>query len=190
MDIRSSLENIGSIWAAAVAAVVAGPLGVWAGEIDPPDPAGLAVKMAIPFCCICLFLVWIWGPALGRTARRLLASATLLLGLPALAFYLLTYFSVVVSQPVPTEDGTRNIRVTVGNEFRPGVEPGNLLPAELLMDYAFDPGKIWTPASIRYSQVKLNGLFILSFALLSTAMALIAVRPTTGKTLGGTEAPA
>ena len=176
MSIKSTLENIGSIWGAAAAAMVAGPLGVWAGEVDPPDPAGLAVKIAVPFCCISLFLVWLWGPAVAKKTRRMVATLVLLLGVPALAFYLLTYFSIVVSQPIPTEDGIHTIRVTVGDEFRRRINAEDRNSLELLMDYAFDPAAIWTQQSIRGNQLKLNALFILSFVLLTAGVALISIK--------------
>ena len=177
MGIKSTLENMGGLWAAVVAAVIAGPLGVWAGELDPPDPAGLAVKIAIPFCCICLVLVWLWGRNISQGARRILASITLVMGVPALAFYLLTYFSVVVAQPIPTEEGLRTVRLTIGNEYRSRINAEDSTPSELLLDYAFDPSKIWTRDSIRSNQIKLNALFILSFSLLSAGFAFISIRP-------------
>ncbi|MBB5210118.1 hypothetical protein [Microbulbifer hydrolyticus] len=177
MSIKSTLERVGGIWAAVVAAVVAGPLGVWAGELDPPDPAGLAVKIAIPFCCICLVLVWLWGRNVSQVTRRILASITLVMGIPALAFYLLTYFSVVVAQPIPTETGMRTVRLTIGSAYRSRIEVQDRTPSELLLDYAFDPSKIWTRDSIRNNQVKLNSLFILSFSLLSAGFAFVSIRP-------------
>lgn len=180
MSIKSTLENVGGIWAAVVAAVVAGPLGVWAGELDPPDPAGLAVKIAIPFCCICLVLVWLWGRTISQKMRRILASITLVMGIPALAFYLLTYFSVVVTQPIPTEEGMRTVRLTIGSEYRARIDADDRAPSELLLDYAFDPSKIWTRESIRSNQIALNALFILSFSLLSAGFAFISIRPEKG----------
>lgn len=176
MSIKSILDNTGSVWGAAAAAVVAGPLGVWAGDVDPPDPAGLAVTIAVPFCCICLFLVWLWGPVVAQKTRRLLATCVLLMGVPALAFYLLTYFTIVVSQPIPTENGMQTIRVTVGDELRQRINADDRNSLELLMDYAFDPAAIWTQQSIRSNQLKLNALFILSFVLLTTGVALISVK--------------
>ena len=177
MNIKTMLENMGGIWAAVVAAVIAGPLSVWAGELDPPDPAGLAVKIAIPFCCICLVLVWLWGRSITQRTRKILASVTLVLGVPALVFYLLTYFAVVVAQPIPTEEGLRTVRLTIGSEYRSRIDDEDRAPSELLLDYAFDPSRIWTRASIRNNQVKLNGLFILSFSLLSAGFAFVSIRP-------------
>lgn len=156
--------------------MVAGPLGVWAGEVDPPDPAGLAVTIAVPFCCISLFLVWLWGPAVARKTRRIAATLVLLLGLPTLALYLLTYFSIVVSQPIPTAEGIHTVRVTIGDELRQRIKADDRNSLELLMDYAFDPAAIWTQPSIRSNQVKLNALFILSFILLTAGVALISIR--------------
>jgi len=182
MGLKATLENVGSIWGAAAAAVVAGPLGVWAGEVDPPDPSGLAVTIAIPFCCICLFLVWIWGPLLSPTLRRVLASLALVAGVPALAFYLMTYFNVVVAQPLPTADGMKTVRITVGSELRSRIQADDRNAVELLMDYAFEPDKIWTRQSIASNQLKLNGLFILSFSLLAAGIALFSIKPESTRT--------
>ncbi len=176
MNIKSALEQVGVAWGAAAAAVVAGPLGVWAGEVDPPDPAGLAVKIAVPFCCIALFLVWIWGSSIGPSLRRWLASLSLLLSLPCLAFYLLLYFGSVVSLPVTTADG-QSVRVTTGSELRQRIPRDDRSSMELLLDYAFEPGLIWTEKSIRSNQLMLNGLFILSFSLLTTGIALLSLKP-------------
>ena len=177
MSIKSTLQNGGGIWAAVVAAVLAGPLSIWGGELDPPDPAGLAIKLAIPFCGVCVVLAWLCARRVSLGVRQWLAGLSLVLGLPALAFYLLTYFSVVVTQAIPDAQGMRTARLTIGNEYRSNVEPADSTPKELLLDYAFDPAKIWTEGSIRNNQIKLNALFILSFSLLSAGFTLIAMRP-------------
>lgn len=176
MKPRDLVGSFRSIWGAFAGAVVAGPLGVWAGGLDPPDPPGLAVLIATPFCAVLLILCMLWVPQRSDAARRWIATALLGAGLVVLMAYLASYFGVVVHQPKGTAEGQEVIRVVVGSTLREGIEARGRTATELLLDYAFEPKRIWTEASLGRNQLRLHALFTAGFALLTAGVGVLAVR--------------
>jgi hypothetical protein len=176
MKIADRLEAFRSSWGVATAVILAGPLGTWAGGIDPPDPPGLAVMLATPFCVVVLLLCMLWGPRMTAGIRRWLATGLLIAGVAILVLYLAAYFTSVVHQPKHTPAGPQTVRITTGSQLRDGMDPRGRTPQELLLDYGFDPQRIWTPKSLVERQLLLHGLFTLSFMLLTGGVAIFAIR--------------
>ena len=181
MKLEASLQLFRSSWGVATAAVLAGPLGIWIGGIDPPDPSGLAVIIATPFCVVVLLLCMLWGPRISNSTRRWLATGLLIAGLPMLVWYLVVYSNSVVHQEKYTPEGTQIVRITTGSELRNDVKARDRTSTDLLLDYGFDPKRIWTPDSLIQNQFRLHGLFTMSFLLLTGGVAILAVRKRTLK---------
>jgi hypothetical protein len=181
MKLADSLKFFRWSWGAATAAVLAGPLGIWAGGIDPPDPPGLAVTVATPFCVVVLLLCMHWGARMSAGVRRWFATGLLIAGLIILVWYLAAYFGSVVHQSKNTPDGIQTVRVITGSQLREGMDARNRTSTDLLLDYGFDPKRIWTPESLLQTQLRLHGLFTISFMLLTSGVAILAVRETSRK---------
>lgn len=66
--------------------------------------------------------------------------------------------------------------MVVGSTLREGIQARGRTAAELLLDYAFEPERIWTETSLRRNRLRLHALFTAGFALLTAGVGVLAVR--------------
>ena len=174
MSLQALFRSFRSLWGLATAAVLAGPLSVWAGGIDPPEPAGLAVVIATPFCIIVLLLCWLWVPQLSDALKKWIATALLTGSLVALVWYLSSYFEYVIHVSILASEEPRTVRLVIGSTLRQDMGANGRDTMELLENYAFDPKRVWTESSVLHNQVRLHLLFTAGFALLTAGFGILA----------------
>jgi multisubunit Na+/H+ antiporter MnhB subunit len=177
MKLAEFFESFKSVWGGAAVAAAAGPLGLWAMDLEPPWPPSVG-KVATLICTVAVLLAYIvsrsFAPRSKRAQKtRLIAMGMLVLGLIAILGYLWAFGRYIVTDSIERGGRTEIIRTIVGSELRPGVEPG-ATPVDLLRDNLYDAEAVWTPQSISTARMALLLSFVLSFFLLTFGAALLA----------------
>lgn len=175
-----------SVWGGAVVAATAGPLGLWALDLQPPWPSS-AGRVATLFCTVAILLAYIVsrslagggkrdaGPGSKRARKaRWIAIAMLSLGLATAIGYLWAYERFVVTDSIERGGRTEIIRTIVGSELRQGIDAGSATQLDLLRDNLYDPEAVWTSRSIGNARLMLLTSFVLMFFMLTFGAALIA----------------
>jgi multisubunit Na+/H+ antiporter MnhB subunit len=172
------LVSFKSVWGGAVVAATAGPLGLWAMDLEPPWPPSVG-KVATLFCAVAVLLAYVvsrsFAPRSERAKTvRLIAITLLAVGLTAILAYLWAYSHYVVTDSIERSGRTEIIRMIVGSTLRPGIEPGTATQLDLLRDNLYDPEAVWTRQSISTARMILLISFVLSFFMLTFGAALLA----------------
>jgi hypothetical protein len=178
MNLAQFFGSFKSVWGGAVIAATAGPIGLWAMDLEPPWPPSVG-KVATLFCAVAVLLAYVvsrsFAPGSKRAkTTRLLAIALLALGLIAILGYLWAYSRYVITESVERGGRTEIVRMIAGSQLRPGVKPGDATQLDLLRDNLYDPEAVWTPQSISTVRMMLLSSFVFSFFTLTFGAALLA----------------
>ena len=180
MNIADWAKSFKSIWGAGVLIATAGPLGLLVPDLYPPWPE-YSYLVAVIFCAVVSIVSFTVGlayahqPRSQRKLQTLLASACLLLGLTSLIWYFSAYSTrvVVETQVVGTEQ--HQLRFVVGTDMRADMDKTSD-HLELLRDNQYNPERVWTPESLRFSRLLLLITFLVAFSMLTLGMGLLATR--------------
>ena len=178
MSLADFFGSFKSVWGGAAVAATAGPLGLWALDLEPPWPSS-AGKVATLFCAVAVLLAYVVSRSItprskGAKKLRVIAPATLALGLIAIVGYLWAYGRYVVTDSIDRGGRTEIIRMIAGSELRPGIQAGTATQLDLLRDHLYEPEAVWTPQSISTARMLLLLSFVLSFFMLTFGAALLA----------------
>lgn len=164
------LEGLKSAWGMTMAAVAAGPLALWTSDLQPPWPEGSTI-VAMTACAAAIWLALVINAGIRRQVHsRAISAAVLVAGLVLGCAYFWAYGRYVVTLDV----GPRVLRVVIGDEFRPGISLKERTLRETLDDSLWQPEKIWTESSLRFSNGCLLATFVAGFFCLTLGSALVA----------------
>lgn len=179
MKIAEQLASFKSVWAAAAVAAGAGPLGLWAADLEPPWPAQVG-KVATLFCAIAILIAFFARGSARKGApssgARIVGIALLVLGALGVAGYLWAYSRYVVLDSIERGGRAEIVRSVIGSELRPGLEAAarSSTNLELLRDSLYEPEQVWTSESVNAVRLGLAASFVAGFVLLTAGAALLA----------------
>ncbi|MBI1686161.1 hypothetical protein [Caulobacter hibisci] len=181
MKLTDYLSSFKSIWAAAAIAAGAGPLGLWAADLEPPWPTS-AGKVATLFCAVAILTTFFANASTDRPDRRrrgLAGVALLVLGSCGVAGYLWLYSQFVVQDSIELGGRSEVVRAIVGSELRPELraEAEHVTNLDLLRDALYDPEQVWTPRSVNQMRLSLLAAFVLGFVAMTLGAGLLAHHP-------------
>lgn len=182
MKLADWMKSFKSIWGAGVILATAGPLGLSVPDLYPPWPEH-SYWIAVIFCAVASLVSFTVGlsdlhPPRSKTRiQTVLACTCLVLGLISLIGYFAAYSTRVVGETQVVGAEQRQLRFVVGTEMRADMDrTSDLNNLELLRDHQYDPERVWTSESLRFSRLLLLITFVGAFAMLTFGMGLLATR--------------
>ena len=150
-----------------MAAVAAGPMALWAADLQPPWPPGSSV-VATTACAVAVWLVFGLQSILRRTVvLKSLGVGAFIAGLVLGGWYFDAYARSIEWIDQPADGSTRRMGVVIGDELQPGVSLDNKNTHDALLDNELRANRIWTDRSIRRAQLTLLVTFVASFFCLT-----------------------
>lgn len=190
MTAKQFLRSFKSLWGLGILVTAAGPLAMWAPDLDSPWPDSSA-KIATLLSAVAGILAFSLGRAYfsrvpkqdpnkngsSHTMISFIASAGLLLGVACALTYFLAYNKFVITEVQTVENQERKLRLVVGSERLSEFQGLAISDLDLLRDYQYEPERIWGKESVQRHRFLLFSTFAATFCMLTFGIGLFASCP-------------